>query len=170
MPGTEIPYKEGYVKKRTGRMRAWTSRYFVLTDTTLSYKHKQDSTTIRSSSELVPGCMVTDVVEEKKKKLFSFWVVWPHDKSDKCETDIVVGDDSDDDGPAAAVGDDEIIDEDDKATKNLKQFVENKVRDQRRQREMVEEQVEKHEAHDKSVSRGVAVGGAVVAGGILISV
>jgi len=80
--------KEGLLRKRSGRMHRWSHRYFILNGPQLSYKIKKESDKNRGSFDLVPGCIVTEVLEEsigtiKGKKIFSFWVVWPHDKREK---------------------------------------------------------------------------------------
>jgi hypothetical protein len=73
----------------------------MLNGPNLSYKVKQDSTTIRGTFDLVPGCIVTEVLDDqmglKGKKLFSFWIVWPYDKNgDKTEGKKNHTEDSDD--------------------------------------------------------------------------
>ena len=77
--------KEGRLYKRGGRMFRWTSRYFILQGPKLIYKLNQNSVNIRDDFDLAPGCIVTDIHEDsvgtiKGKKIYSFWVVWPHDK------------------------------------------------------------------------------------------
>ena len=159
--------KEGILRKRSGRMQRWASRYFVLSnDGKLVYKLKQDSTQLRGGFELCPGCIVTEVAEDSvttmkglSKRIFSFWIVWPHDKNQKTptanETDkrAVPADDSDDE---------EII-----GNKDLKQIVATEMKTQKLQQKFVEQEVQNHKAHDQNIKLGytiaaVAVGGAVI--------
>eukprot|EP01032_Pedospumella_encystans_P018027 gene18027-20536_t len=56
--------KEGWAKKRSGRMHQWTSRYFTLNETGLTYKLKPDSTTLRGQFDFVASGKVTDIIEE----------------------------------------------------------------------------------------------------------
>ena len=77
--------KEGKLLKRGGRMLRFTSRYFLLQGPKLIYKLNQNSVNIRGEFDLAPGCIVTEIQEDyigtiKGKKVFSFWLVWPHDK------------------------------------------------------------------------------------------
>jgi hypothetical protein len=156
--------RTGTVKKRSGRLHQWTTRFFILDSKTftLSYKLKNDpNAQPRATFELAPGCLVTDVVEEThmNKKLFSFWVVWPHDKKSKTENGEPI--DSDDEAsplplPDASSYKEDVDDkEDDKAkAKNLKNIVENEVLMNKRQRHAVEKQLERHHAHDAGVSMG----------------
>ena len=74
--------KEGYARKRSGRMHQWSYRYFILSqhqlntpgsNTTtghevascfgcrLAYKLKADSISFKGSYDLLPGCVVTEV-------------------------------------------------------------------------------------------------------------
>eukprot|EP01031_Cornospumella_fuschlensis_P046212 gene46212-56582_t len=88
--------KEGYLKKRNGRLRQWTDRYFVLSTSTIAYKVKHEVANFRQTFDLSPGCVVTDVTPESRvggKKLFSFWIVWPHEKKGE---KVEKKDDSDD--------------------------------------------------------------------------
>eukprot|EP01038_Epipyxis_sp_PR26KG_P008164 gene8164-11049_t len=170
--------KEGYIKKRSGRMHQWTTRYFYLQGSKLSYKMKSDSTNLKGSFDLVPGCVVTEILEEslgpaikKGKKIFSFWVVWPHDKR-KPEDDknmiIVNAEDSDDENNKDHHVSD-LIDKEKQTgkVKDLKQIVESEVMTQKRQKYLVEEQLEMHQAHDSNVKLGVTVA-AVAVGGVVI--
>jgi len=53
----------------------------------LSYTLNESSAAVRAAYDLSPGCICTEVQEEKHvaglttKKLFVFWVVWPEDKT-----------------------------------------------------------------------------------------
>jgi hypothetical protein len=177
--------KEGFVKKRSGRMHQWTNRYFLLTQNSISYKLKQDSPAVRSAFDLVPGCVVTDINEDslvkmKSNKMFSFWVVWPKLKCDKDKEDKnEESDDSDDEAvragatttssSAAAVLPSGTTTESVAAAPNrkLQDIVRNEVNTQKRKKEMAVEQLEVHHQHDSNVSNGamiaaVAVGGVVV--------
>lgn len=241
-----IIIKEGLLKKRSGRMVQWTTRYFTLYTTSLTYRTNQDqhvssrlSTT--TSYELVPGCLVTDITEEirvniKGKKLYSFWVVWPHDKcsgsdydnnnnnnniddgnkevqrgrieidSDgeqhhctgttitSADTKMSVDDDDDDSGHRAlnainqAIASSSLakisshqsssssssshgssLTETTTGRKDVQSIVASEVMIQKRQRQLVEEQVEKHQAHDINVATGAKIA-AVALGGVAIGV
>jgi hypothetical protein len=187
-PASEIEQieKEGYVRKRGGRMHRWTSRYFVLTSTKISYKLKQDVTTFRDTFDLAPGCRVTDIVEEsfstiRGKKVYVFWLVWPHDKHSKA--DEKAGDDSEDDEKEVAGKDKDPSHKDkekdievktdpkqsqlEQKTKDLKEIVESEQNEHRRQQHAAEVQIERHQKHDKNVSLGVKVA-AVAVGGVLV--
>jgi hypothetical protein len=77
--------------------RSWSTRYFALIGSALTYKLKQDSTSLRGTFDLVPGCILTEVEEDKGskkgKKLYSFWIVWPEVDEKKAE-----GEEPDSDG------------------------------------------------------------------------
>jgi len=177
--------KEGYVKKRTGRMHQWTSRYFILTNNNLSYKIKPESSSYRGNFDLSPECVVSDVIDENKmlksNKLFSFWVVWPKVKGksgdDKQDHD---SDYDSDDGAVATAQQNTPIGAVPGSTsaatnitgssgnrKDLQKIICNEVNTQKRQRSKAEEQVEVHASHDSSVSNG-AIAGAVVVGGVVV--
>ena len=228
-----IIIKEGSLKKRSGRMVQWTTRYFTLYTTSLSYRTNQDqhvnsrlSTT--TSYELVPGCLVTDITEEirvniKGKKLYSFWVVWPHDKcsgSDydnnnnnnnidvgnkevqsgrieidsngeqhhftgttitSADTNMSVDDNDGDSGHSSLNAINQAIVSSSSSThgssltgttigrKDVQSIVASEVMIQNRQRQLVEEQVEKHQAHDINVATGAKIA-AVALGGVAIGV
>jgi hypothetical protein len=153
--------KEGDLRKRGGRMQRWNHRYVMLSGTKITYKNKFESTKIRGTFDLAPGCIVTEPTEEhtlKGKKIYVFWVIWPYDKNSKQEE---VGDDSDDDEHR------ETTDGSDKAQKNLKEIVENEAMQLKKQQKLVEEQLERHQAHDKNVSFGAKMAGVVVSGAII---
>ncbi|RYH05500.1 hypothetical protein EON65_44545, partial [archaeon] len=160
---SSIIVKEGNIKKRNGRLRQWTDRYFVLSTNTIAYKVKQDAPSFRQTFDLSPGCLVTEVTPESRvggKKLFSFWVVWPHEKKgEKGEKK----DDSDDDH--------DHIKSDDESNrpkvKDLKHVVEQEKLAHERQKEIVAEQVELHQQYDSSVSMGAKVA-AVAVGGVVV--
>ena len=179
--------KSGIVKKRSGRMHQWSTRFFVLSDTKISYKIKQDSPQYKFSFDLSPGCIVTDIDVENRiqgKKLYSFWIVWPHEKTKDDNNNKE--DESDDD---REVGKEALVDDDKSANtfattpttsmmttsstsnsnrpKDLKHIVESEVMTMRRQRSLVEEQIELHTAADNSVSLGAKVA-AVALGGVVV--
>ena len=57
--------RTGWVKKRSGRMSRWTSRFFLLTKTgRLLYKVEEEDENLKAAYDLAPGCIVTDIVEE----------------------------------------------------------------------------------------------------------
>jgi len=87
--------KQGVLRKRGGRMSRWLQRQFYLKGGGhLCYK-QESSKEGMTSFDLCPGCIVTDVQEEKSpnplpkqansSKLYSFWVIWPRDKNVKDE-------------------------------------------------------------------------------------
>lgn len=91
---------EGTLKKRGARMHRWSTRYVILAGPKLSYKIKRDSGTLRGSFDLVSGCILTEIQEEsqmKGKKLYSFWLVWPQDKSADEEKAVGVREEEDSD-------------------------------------------------------------------------
>ena len=47
-------------------MHRWSNRYFALCGRTLVYKSKKESTTIRRSYDLMPGCILTEVEDDAK--------------------------------------------------------------------------------------------------------
>jgi hypothetical protein len=47
--------KAGIAKKRIGRMHQWSSRYFILNGSKLSYKLKPESVNVRGSYDLSHG-------------------------------------------------------------------------------------------------------------------
>ena len=160
--GDSTVVKTGIVKKRSGRMHQWSTRFFVLSESKISYKIKQDASQFKCSYDLSAGCIVTEVQVEstlKGKKLHSFWIVWPHEKTsgEKGEGE------SDDEREIPKIA------EDDSKTKakDLKQIVESEVMTQKRQRSLVEEQIELHHARDSNVSLGAKVA-AVAVGGVVV--
>lgn len=172
--------KEGIVKRRIGRMHQWTSRYFQLYENCLTYKMKQDSTTIRGTFELIPGTIVTDIKEEslvkmKSNKLFSFWVVNPsgNDKGSAMDDKNYESDEEDEkegegkttttSSAAAAT----TTAPQQPANRNLQNIVRNELETQKRQKESAEEQVGLHQAHDSNVTQGAMVA-AVAVGGVVV--
>ena len=105
--------KEGFLRKRSGRLHQWSHRYFILSQyqtsamskpgCKISYKVKADSPSHKASFELLPGCVVTDVqsigvnvgtTSKLSKKMYTFWLVWPTDKN---SSKLIDGDDRIDD-------------------------------------------------------------------------
>lgn len=160
--GDNVVVKTGVLKKRSGKMHQWSTRFFVLSEAKISYKIKSDATQFKCSYELSPGCIVTEVQVEstmKGKKLYSFWIVWPHEKKSGKDDEH----DSDDEKDTPKT-----FEEDNKSkAKDLKQIVESEVMTQKRQRSMVEEQIELHHARDNNVSLGAKVA-AIAVGGVVV--
>jgi hypothetical protein len=167
--GDTTVVKTGVIKKRSGRMHQWSTRFFVLSESKISYKIKQDAAEFKCSYDLSPGCIVTEVQVESRiqgKKLYSFWIVWPHDKSKDEHGDG----DSDDLGERLTVKDYDLDDGNNASAgkaKDLKQIVESEVMTMKRQRSLVEEQLELHHARDNNVSLGAKVA-AVAVGGVVV--
>lgn len=181
--------KEGLLRKRSGRMHQWSSRYFLLYQYNfkgrqgqgcrLSYKIKNDnSIPYKGSFDLMPGCIVTEVAEEsslgyksnksggpRPKKMFTFWIVWPTDKNAKPFDFPILKDSS-----SSVIAESGSISQDveeERKEKDLKQIVENEVNNHKLQKTLVEEQIERHHAHDNNVSAGVKFA-AVALGGVVI--
>lgn len=160
--------KEGFLKKRKAKLHQWSQRYFVLTDRTLSYKIKSEAHEFKDSYDLVPGCIVTQIETEtraslKGRRLFSFWVVWPHDKSKlKDDEHHSKNVDSDDEKEATNAKEEE-----GNRVKNLKSIVESEVWEHRKQKNIVEEQIEMHHQRDNNISLGAKVA-AVTVGGVIV--
>lgn len=160
--------KAGMLRKRGSRMRNWSSRYVMLNGPKLSYKVKADTPTVRGTFDLSPGCIVTEVLEDtmgmKGKKLFSFWIVWPHDKHGKSldEKNITQTEDSDDEdhkddsNSKLKLKDLKQIVQSDLMTqkKDLKQIVQSEMMEQRLQQQKVEEEIERHHKYDHNISLG----------------
>ena len=178
--------KEGWAKKRSGRMHQWTSRYFTLNETGLTYKLKPDSTTLRGQFDFVASGKVTDIIEEslvkmKNNKLYTFWIVNPRMPNDKATAnDDKNYDSEEEDGPdpantnsnsnAAVVNGSPVP-----SNRNLQHIVRNELNTQKLQKELAEEQVDCHANHDNNVANGalvaaVAVGGVVVGAMTMVSV
>lgn len=164
--------KEGWLRKKGNRSFRWTVKHFTLTDSKFSYKIKPEQEAIGGSYDLVPGCMVTEIVEDsrgviKGRKQYVFWVIWPYEKT-KTKGDITKDEDSD--GEVGREDADTKEREDFTAagkTKDLKQIVKSEILTQRREQRLAEEQLERHQTHDNNVNTGVKVA-AVAAGGVLI--
>lgn len=164
-PNDEI--KAGMLRKRGSRMRTWSSRYVMLNGPKLSYKVKADSPTVRGTFDLAPGCIITEVLEDsmgiKGKRLYSFWIVWPHDKHDKVadEKNVTQTEDSDDeehkeDSSKLKHKDLKQIVQSDfmNQKKDLKQIVQSEMMEHRLQQQKVEEEIERHHKYDSNISLG----------------
>lgn len=180
--------KEGWAKKRSGRMHQWTGRHFTLTEAGVTYKLKPESNTIRGKFDFVPGSKVTDIMEEsivkmKSNKLFSFWIVNPRAHNDKtAANDEKIYDSDEDDGPeattttnsasnAAVLGSGSPA----PSNRNLQHIVRNELNTQKLQKEAADEQLEVHQNYDNNVASGalvaaVAVGGVVVGAMTMVSI
>lgn len=161
-PVVVSPEKEGWLKKRGARMHRWSNRYFALCGSTLVYKLKKDSTTVRRSYDLMAGCILTEVEDESPKKgkhLYSFWIVWPqHEDDKKSQIDEPVSDDEDEK---------DIPKESHSKPKDLKEIVRSEVNTNRSKQRKAEEELEKHHAVDNNLSMGMKVA-AVAVGGVVI--
>lgn len=162
--------KGGMLRKRGSRMRNWSSRYVMLNGPKLSYQLKPESTHIRGAFDLVPGCIVTEVLEDtmgiKGKRLFSFWIVWPHDKNGKAvEKNVTLAEDSDeedhkdDSSKQKDLKHLKQIVQSDMMTqkKDLKQIVHSEMMEQRLQQQKVEEEIERHHKYDLNISLGRSI-------------
>ena len=177
--------KEGWVKRRSGRMHQWANRYFMLHEAGLTYKLKADSTNIRGTFDFVPGTIVTDIIEEslvkmKSNKLYSFWVVNPSGQNEKGAPSDDKNYESDEDDEkevdtrtitATTATDAAVTTTTTTATgstnRNLQNIVKNELKTQKRQKTSAEEQVELHQAHDSNVTQGAMVA-AVAVGGVVV--
>jgi hypothetical protein len=167
--------KEGVVKRRVGRMHQWNTRYFQLHENRLVYKLKQDTATVRGTFELVPGTIVTDIIEEslvkmKSTKLYSFWVVNPsgNDKGSVTDEKNYESDEEDDKEVTTASAAGAVITTTvAPANRKLQSIVRNELETQKRQKESAEEQIELHQAHDSSTTQGAMVA-AVAVGGVVV--
>ena len=159
-------------------MRNWSSRYIILSGPTLSYKLKPESKEVRGAFDLSPGCIVTEVNEEsmgiKGKKIFSFWIVWPQDKHTKADDDKGASTPQSSSSAATTANNnnnthtEDSDDEDDAPRlKDLKQIVASEVQTHKKQQQLVEEQIERHQAYDHNLSLGMKVA-ALSVGGVVI--
>jgi hypothetical protein len=117
----------------------------------------------RNCFDIQAGCKCTDIIEESnvsRKKIYSFWILWPADKNPKdptamSETKSVAGDESDDDETPKK-----------NESKDLKDIIEREVRSQIEQKTHIEEDLKNYKAQDHNVRLGLRVAG-VAAGGIV---
>ena len=160
-------------------MHRWTHRYFTLVGPKLSYKLRIDSAIFRGDFDLAPGCIVTDITEAyigtvKGRKIYTFWIVWPHDKHQKpieeSDKNQIVDDESDDEEyQKEKEKEKELKNTEKQKSKLLKEIIENEQSQVKEKQKKAEEQIERHQAHDKFVSAGVKIG-AFAVGGILVGV
>ena len=94
--------------------------------------------------------------EESKGKMYSFWVVWPHDKNEKPKPSEDVS------APAAPDSDNEAD-----RPKDLKQIVQQKKLNIKEQHKRAEEEIERHQQNDNNLSMSVKVA-AVAVGGVVV--
>jgi hypothetical protein len=151
----------------------------MLNGPNLSYKVKPDSTTIRGTFDLVPGCIVTEVLDDqmglKGKKLFSFWIVWPYDKdSEKTEAKKIHTEDSDDEDKEEKSGSDkknalkQILQRDIMTQKkDLKSIVQSELTEQREKEQKIADEIERHHNYDHNISFGMKVA-ALTVGGVVV--
>jgi hypothetical protein len=163
-PNDEI--KAGMLRKRGSRMRTWSSRYVMLNGPKLSYKVKADSPVVRGTFDLAPGCIITEVLEDsmgiKGKRLYSFWIVWPHDKHDKLadEKNVTQTEDSDDeehkeDSSKFKPTLKQLVQSNFmNQKKDLKQIVQSEMMEHKLQQQKVEEEIERHHKYDSNISLG----------------
>eukprot|EP01041_Mallomonas_annulata_P009846 gene9847-20481_t len=97
----------------------------------------------------------------KGKKLYVFWIIWPHDKN-LGKSDDKADDDSDNEDTEHKEKDDTCV-----KHKDLKQIVESEVMTQRREQQLAVEQLERHQKHDSNVSSGMKIA-AVAVGGVVV--
>lgn len=174
MNESEIPLKEGILRKRGEKLQRFSARYFILYPTKLVYKIKQHEP-VKNVLPLASGCKITDVIEDVhtsmkgSKKLYSFWIIWPHDKhtqssNNHTETEVqnvLSNDESDDD-----------IDNSKHSHKKekLKRIIETEVRSHKQQQMHIEKEIENHKVHDGHVRLGTKVAAMAAAGGVLVGV
>ena len=163
MEATDV---RGTLKKRAGRYSRWCNRYFNLIGNRLEYKLTEDAADVRATFDLAPGCRVTDmIVEGRGKKLYTFWLVWPFDKSSDDKGGDVDNSDEDEEGAVTSSHNDSTGGEPN--PKGLKQLLTDQQQVAFREKKFVQKQIEKHHAHDKSVGMVPKVA-AVALGGLLV--
>jgi hypothetical protein len=154
-------------------MSRWSSRWIILGKSgKLVYKVQQSDAELKAEYDLSPGCIVTDIVEEKK--MYSFWVVWPYDKRNPLEGDEVEGDGRTGDvsvtvTPAAEAPADSTSSISTGNDGQLRRMLEKKIQDNQMEKTLVSQQLERHVAHDNTVGMIPTVAG-VVAGGVVVGV
>ena len=101
------------------------------------------------------------------KRVFSFWIVWPHDLKTSNGSNIKSNphgvdkdaDDSDDDEATTKEG-----------VKGLKEILAHEKSEKRQQQEQIEKDIESYRQHDQTVRNSVRVAGAGIAAGVVIGV
>ncbi len=178
--------RTGWVKKRSGRMSRWTSRFFLLTKTgRLLYKVEEEDENLKAAYDLAPGCIVTDIVEEfpgSSKKMYSFWVIWPFDKrsidvdeetpgaipwvpsSDSRDIDNEEVDAANSASPTAASSSSSSSN-----NTQLRRKLEKQQETLQENKELVTKELERHVDHDNRLSMAPKVA-AVALGGVLVGV
>ena len=197
---TEIHHHQGFAYKKNGRLSRWVLRFFTLAGSELSYTRDKPSTAVRATFRLIPGCVLTELNKDETmltgRKLFTFWVVWPHDAAMQTpgpgthrvnkerksagegrtehkeqESDDEVTDDKD----CGDVGKSDNVKTVSLSTENaerplvLKQVVEQEKISQRNIREAAALQIERHVAHDANISSSLKLA-AFGLGGVLVGV
>lgn len=151
-------------RTRKGRGVRWVHRFFKLSGVRLSYTLKPDAPAIRAAYDLSPGCIVTEIQEEKQltgKKIYTFWIIWPDDKHNVKESATTTSDEIDD----GASDDGECKEAE--MQQGLKAVVLHEKESQMRIRDKVAQQVERHVAHDQNVNMSMKMAAAAF-GGVLI--
>ena len=132
---------------------------------------------LRGQFVLTPGCAVTEIEETRggfgNQRMFSFWVVWPFNRDQSREKSTLCSDKSD--GSTVHIeseGEIESLDRftkwyDKREKKALTRIVQREKEDHRHHQKLVEEQIEKHQLNDNSLSLGVKVA-AVAVGGVVV--
>lgn len=154
-------------------MYQWSTRYFILSGSSLTYKIKMEDPELKGRFDLCPGCIVTDIEEDytygfQGKKLFSFWVVWPQDRNLKETASLDLSPNHQLDTSGNFSGEEsEHHASPMKAKKDLKHIVATEAKIQREAKEKGEEQRSLHVVHDKHVGMGFKVAAAVVGGAVV---
>ena len=156
---------QGVAHKRNGTLSRWVSRFFTLSGSKLIYRARLDSppSSIRATLDLQPGCVVTQIAEEKTltgKKLYSFWIIWPPDDdnqgvAEQRREDKDKDDDSDEEGVESIRGLKHIVDAEAVRRRNIK--------------EAALLRIERHMAHDSHVSTSLKMV-TLGLGGLLIGI
>ena len=160
----------GVLKKRAGRYSRWCDRYFTLSGSKLEYKLTQNASEVRATFELSPGCMVTDISVEgqgiRAKKLYTFWIVWPHDKNREQDNnaDQELSDDEENDSTGR---ESKAMENDEPREKGLKKLLTDQQQNASKEKKIAQKQIEMHQSHDNTVGMvpkvaAVAIGGLVV--------
>lgn len=107
----------------------------------------------------------------KGKKIYVFWIVWPHDKHQKIpehqeQQATAIPEESDDEEDPKEQKESKLVSQ---KSKHLKGIIQSELNQQKAQQQKVEEQIERHQIHDKNVHTGAKVA-AVAAGGVVVGV